>query len=151
MPALLGRRAAIRMLAAGIGSSASALAEADLLIDLRLIRSHQEVIDAEGSLVEKTYKTSVGTVTITLMRERGRISGATAKLGTNVIARARVLSMSRDGAEVEETQFRTHDPNKPVYIGRLRYNSLRDRIITSTKINGTRVYELFIDWVWGAR
>jgi hypothetical protein len=142
-------RAALYMIVIGYWVLCGPSAGQELTIDLRRVVSHQDLVDGDDFLIaSKTFKTRVGSVTITVTRDKGRVSSAVAKVGSQVIARARVLSDSRDGAEIEESQFHAGDPITPVYVGRVRYNSFRDRVVSTTKINGTKTYELFVDWKW---
>ena len=128
--------------------SLAMLAQQALLIDLRHVRSSEVESDASGDIVAKRYKTPLGMVTVSVTENRGTIAGATAKLGANVIARARVLRMSNDGVEIEESQFNVRDPQKVAYQGRIKFNKFRDRIAGSTSTSGTKLYEVFIDWQW---
>jgi hypothetical protein len=70
-------------------------AEEGLIINLRSVRTHQEVKDADDLVIEKSYKTSRGEVIIRLVKERGKITGAVAKLGSTIIARADSIHIPR--------------------------------------------------------
>jgi len=120
-----------------------------LSIDLRQMRRSETVLDETGEVLSRRYKTPKGIVTITRSRTPGtRYFGAIAKLEETVIARARVLNQDANGTEIEEQQFAGRDASKAVYVGRVRFSSIRDRVVSSTRISGTKLYDIFVTWDW---
>lgn len=120
-----------------------------VVIDLRHIDQSERVGDGIGGILEKRYQTPRGLVTIRRSKVEGStFPGAIATLGRNVIARARVLDAQPQGVQIEETQFSELNLAKPAYVGRIRFNSFRDRAISSTVVSGVKQYELFVDWKW---
>jgi len=120
-----------------------------LSIDLRQMRRSETVLDETGEVLSRRYKTPKGIVTITRSRTPGtRYFGAIAKLEETVIARARVLNQDANGTEIEEQQFAGRDASKAVYVGSVRFSSIRDRVVSSTRISGTKLYDIFVTWDW---
>jgi hypothetical protein len=127
----------------------SAPSEENLAIDLRRIDRSEWMKDSIGGILEKRYQTPRGLVTITRSKVEGsKFLGAIVTLEHNVIARARVLDAQQQGVQIEETQFAEHNLTKPAYMGRVGFNSFRDRVISSTAVTGVKQYEVFVDWKW---